>query len=991
MDPARERQLSDLYHAALARPSEERAAFLKDACPADERLRAEVESLLRYEPAAERFLETPAAAAAANAQPMKLPHDFGPYTLTALLGAGGMGEVYRARDLKLGREVAIKILPVHLTADTERAARFAREARLLATLNHPHIGAIYGLHEENGTTAIVLELVEGSTLADRLERGPLPIADALTIAQQIAEALETAHEKGIVHRDLKPANIVLQGGAVTSSDLRAKVLDFGLGKAIAPGPADAATMADSFDGTVDGRILGTPAYMSPEQARGLPVDKRTDIWAFGCVLFEMLSGRRPFSGDTVTDVMAAVVTNDPDWRGLPRDTPQRIRLLLARCLQKDPKLRLRDIGDARLELAPLDEAALGIAPAARSAEHKQTTSRFAWLAIAGLVLAIAGGVWWIGRDAPTSASPAAASAPVDRPLSRLTFDPGLQSDATFSPDGRSIAYASNRAGNSDIWVQSLDGGQPRQLTNSPAAETQPAWSPDGTRIVFKSDDGTGGLFRIPAHGGPATQLTSFGMLPVWSADGTEILFRTGIFPRAHAVYTVSPDGGAAPRELAAVFLRQAIWAWVAPHPDGRISAIGLHPERGRGFYTVSRDGSHVVASTIPPDLPLDLVGLERGSRFQWNAKGTALYLEALYHGVRSIWRVRVNPDTLAWAAADRLTTGSGADVSAVLSRDGTRLAFTVEQEIVRLWAYPLEANAGRITGPGVPITPEDGRSRASALSPDGRYVAYLMLRTGSNASNLLLTDIDAGITETIAANASAAAWSPDSGTLAYLVPRGDNPLTTERALVARPLGRSETIIRTWNKESFLFPSGWTPDGQFVLGTYNIPGSAVRAKAASWPAASSAAPEHRILLEDPAKALWQVGMSPNGQWLAFVAGLTDRPFIEMHIARPRASASEWIRVAADHPWPDKPRWSPDGKLLYFISNQGSSFFNLWAVRFDPDRGEVVEAPFRLTRFDSAAEIMAPDVYTSQIGIGKGRAVLEIATVRGNIWLLENVDR
>ncbi len=280
----------------------------------------------------------------------------GPYTIVAPLGAGGMGEVYRARDTKLGRDVAIKILPSHFTADPERRARFAREARLLATLNHPHIGAIYGLEEADGVTALVLELVEGPTLADRLARGPLPIAEALAIARQIAEALDAAHEKGIVHRDLKPANIVLQSARTRwrpSGDVRAKVLDFGLAKTMAVGSEGDLTQrpSGSLDGTAEGRILGTPAYMSPEQARGQAVDKRTDIWAFGCVLFEMLAGRRAFRRrhDVRHDRRASWSASRTGPRCPPRRPPS-IRTLLDRCLRKDPAKRLHDIADARIEL-----------------------------------------------------------------------------------------------------------------------------------------------------------------------------------------------------------------------------------------------------------------------------------------------------------------------------------------------------------------------------------------------------------------------------------------------------------------------------------------------------------------------------------------------------------------------------------------------------------------------------------------------------------------
>ena len=270
----------------------------------------------------------------------------GPYEILSALGAGGMGEVYRARDTKLNRDVALKVLPPAFTADTDRVARFEREARLLASLNHPRIGSIYGLEDTGSTPALVLELVEGDTLDERVRRGPLPVPEALAIAQQIADALEAAHASGIVHRDLKPSNIKI------THDGMVKVLDFGLARALAADGSepDLAKSPTMTAGTIPGVILGTAAYMSPEQARGRPVDKRTDVWAFGCVLFEMLTGSSAFGRETLTDTIAAVVGAEPDWTLLPSETPAGIRHLLTRCLQKDARRRIHDIADARIEV-----------------------------------------------------------------------------------------------------------------------------------------------------------------------------------------------------------------------------------------------------------------------------------------------------------------------------------------------------------------------------------------------------------------------------------------------------------------------------------------------------------------------------------------------------------------------------------------------------------------------------------------------------------------
>src|SRR5216683_3197963 len=292
----------------------------------------------------------------------------GPYEIVAPLGAGGMGEVYRARDTKLGREVALKFLPPLFTADADRVARFEREARLLASLNHPHIGAIYGFEDAGNVPALVLELVEGDTLDDRVRRGPLPLSETLALAQQITDALDAAHRAGIVHRDLKPSNIKITPDGVV------KVLDFGLAKALTaegsdPNLSKSATMTAS--GTIAGVILGTAGYMSPEQAKGRPVDRRTDIWAFGCVLYELLTGKKAFEGETTSDVLAAVIRAEPDWQALPSATPTKICDVLRRCLQKDKTLRLRDAGDARIEIhealiAPKDAGATHAGAAPRS-------------------------------------------------------------------------------------------------------------------------------------------------------------------------------------------------------------------------------------------------------------------------------------------------------------------------------------------------------------------------------------------------------------------------------------------------------------------------------------------------------------------------------------------------------------------------------------------------------------------------------------------------
>ena len=344
--------VSDLFHAALKRSPEERIAFLREACEGDHALQQELEALLQYDPTATGFLETPAAEMLGHGRveaARMLGRQLGPYQIVALLGAGGMGEVYRAHDTDLKRDVAIKVLPDVVAHDAERLTRFQREARVLASLNHPNIAHIHGLQRTDGTTALVMELVDGATLADRIARGPIPVDEALLIARQIAEALEAAHEHGIIHRDLKPANVkVREDGTV-------KVLDFGLAKAIES--IETAGTSASMSPTITspavtrlGVILGTAAYMSPEQAKGRAADRRADVWAFGAVLYEMLTGRRAFDGEGVSETLANVMHVEPAWEALPAGLAPSVVALLRRCLAKDPKKRMRDIGDVGLAL-----------------------------------------------------------------------------------------------------------------------------------------------------------------------------------------------------------------------------------------------------------------------------------------------------------------------------------------------------------------------------------------------------------------------------------------------------------------------------------------------------------------------------------------------------------------------------------------------------------------------------------------------------------------
>ena len=511
------RRVEALCQAALERPVADRDAFLRGAC-SDDQLRHEVETLLGREPAAERFLETGVGAAVAAVMPTPpLPgRRVGPFVVGPLLGAGAMGEVYRAHDVDLNRDVALKILPEPFALDSDRLARFKREAQVLASLNHPNIAAIHGFEESNGVQALVLELVEGPTLADRLAGGPVPIVEALPIARQIAEGLEAAHEQGIVHRDLKPANVKLR------PDSAVKVLDFGLAKVLQPeaatgGDLTASPTITSRSMVERGVILGTAAYMSPEQARGRPADKRSDVWAFGAVLYEMLSGQMAFKGEDVYETLSAVVGRDIDWAALPSPTPPSVRRLIERCLDRDPRHRLRDIGEARIVLEnpePPTMAGPLLAPPPPSSRWRRAVP----VALAAIVAAAAAGLAWQFKPSPPL-QVARLSFPIPEGQS---LSSGARRVLAISPDGTQMVYAAVPAG---LYLRSLSASEPKLIrgTESDATIGEPAFSPDGQWIVFTGFlDKT--LKKVPVSGGAPVPICPVGSVHgvTWESDG--ILF-----------------------------------------------------------------------------------------------------------------------------------------------------------------------------------------------------------------------------------------------------------------------------------------------------------------------------------------------------------------------------------------------------------------------------------------------------------------------------------
>ncbi len=922
------------------------------------------------------------------------------YEIRRPLGAGGMGEVYLAQDTKLGRSVAIKVLSSQVASDGARIRRFEQEARAASALSHPNVCVVHALGEtSDGQPYFAMEYIEGQTLRHLLQTRPPTLKAALDMAIQVAAGLGAAHAIGIVHRDLKPENVIVR------TDGLVKVLDFGLAK-LAPGglPNDEATR--TLVQTDSGVVMGTYTYMAPEQARGQEVDGRADIWALGVMLYELVSGRVPFTGHTPSDVMVAILDRAPaPLDKLNPAIPHELQRIVAKALRKDRAQRYQTIADLRLDLealrGELQSASQDAAPAAASLPsattpqpiRRESSAEFILTGLARHRMAaatvlsvsavlIAGAVW---RMRGATSGPSISSAThVQRNLTRLTFGRGLQTDPTLSPDGRFFAYASERAGNFDIWVQPVAGGDAVQITKDPEPETQPAWSPDGSTIAFRSEKGGGGLFAVPALGGPSRRLTTTGERPAWSRDGSEILYQVGPFLNAGEgllrMYAVAAEGGV-PQELAGPVLEHGTWRWIAQHPDGRLSAVGTHETQGVGFYTFSRSGEHLVKSNISSAAALISPNQFGRCRFVWNRDGTRLYFEAPVK-VDNLWRIDVDPATLEWRGAERLTTGGGSDIDAVLSADESRLVYVQQSFSRRLWSFPFDAAAGRVIGQGAPFSEDGGDANVSDLSRDGSAAVYELIRPGTDQVDLWLHRFETGSGQLLVQDGHIPVWSSD-GRVAFLKWR-----KRESALMVREADGTERQVSPWRENPILLPSGVPPGSKALLvtalGTEGAPLWLWNLERLN------DAPQH-VVIDRARMNFWQAKVSPNGRWLAFAAETLGHPEPGKIRIAPMgdASVTEWADVPGLS-GVDKPRWAPDGRTLYFLWNRGG-FQNLAGIRFDPDRGVTVGEPFEVTHFTSPDLIVTPYLDRTDTGIAAHRAILTMMSSTGSIWMLDNVDK
>jgi serine/threonine protein kinase len=791
------------------------------------------------------------------------------YEITSHLGSGGMGDVYQATDTKLGRSVAIKFLPETFSHDTERVARFQREARVLASLNHSNIAGIYGVEEIESRHFLVMELVAGETLADRIKRGAIPIEEALPLAKQVAEALEEAHEKGIIHRDLKPANIKL------TPDGKVKVLDFGLAKAYEtetskPNLSQSPTI--SVAATNAGVILGTAAYMSPEQARGRTVDRRADIFAFGCVLYEMLTGRPTFEGEDITEILGRVVTTEPDWSRLPAGTPSSIARLLRRALKKDPRQRLGDIRDARIEIEEAGMAAQEAVPTPASRR-----SRWPWiasLAVAALII--------LSMAIPTArhvfeTPPPEMRVEINTPPTSSPFDFAL------SPDGRHLVFVAAGERGPQLWLRSLDQTESQPMAGTEGA-LSPFWSADSRSVGFFASRR---LHRVDIAGGSPKPLADApgGLGGAWNADGT-ILFVPGANSPVMRVAASGGDPVAIVRpERASSSLR---FPWFLP--DGRhflFVAFDLNGEV-RGIYLGSLDGGEPKRLTTQP------------------TPGVAAYLRNRVVSIRQGALVAQQLDIARGElTGDPVTLADSAGPANVLafsvSADG-KVAYRsggVGRSAQLTWFDRVGKTLGTVGGPS-------DNQEYPELSPDDRQVA--VRRNVSGNVNVWLWDLLRGSYTKFTFDASDTypVWSPDGARIAFRSFRNGNSSLYSR--LSNGAGDERLLVESPSNK---VPQDWSKDGRFLL--YYETQAEGRDLWLLDLTVKDAKP--RVVVNTPFQET-MAQFSPDGRWIAYQTDESGQSEIVVQ-AFPEPRGKSKVSTAGG----SQPRWRADGKELYFIAPDG----------------------------------------------------------------------
>ncbi|HVS61977.1 MAG TPA: protein kinase [Thermoanaerobaculia bacterium] len=878
MDRERWRRIDEIFAEALQQPDVERARFIDQACGADSWLHSEVESLLAHH-RNDDFLETPAAAWAmagsAGTEPATpVGERLGRFEVLEKLGAGGMGEIYLAHDPKLERRVALKLLPAHFAADPERVRRFRREALTLSALNHPNILTVYEVVEVGGQELLVSELIQGVTLREVLRRGPPPVATALDVAAQVARALEAAHRVGIVHRDVNPGNVMIRADGLV------KLLDFGIAKAARGGEAAEGGHGSPAVRTQTGMILGTVAYLSPEQARGDATGNRADIWALGCVLYEMLTARQAFPGATESDVLAAILTRDPDWGELPAHTPYLVRRLVRRCLEKNPNRRVHDVTDVRLEI---EEAAAD--PLAAPAREPRARPWMPWAATGlAIPLAVALGVTapWKSPSAPTPAlrfelpHPTGGSFHTSVEAATLALSPDGSRLGFITPDPLGAATT--------IWIRPLAELEAHGVLGTEEAISL-FWSPDGGSLGFVAD---GKLKRMPADGGVPVVVCSVepgsGVSGTWGRD--QILFAS---IQGDAIYRVAASGGTPAPALRPDPGRdevRVLWPWFLPDGE-RFLYLALHS-----------DGTSELRLAGPRGLSRSVAPLS--SRFELVDPGFLVFVrdEALIAQRFDPRRVALVGSPLSLAPAVRWLGATGAAAFAT-ARSGT-VALATRSDLVRITRLD---GAGRPTG-GIG---DAFRGLSVSLSPDGRRALVDRLRAGLASYDIWVVDLDRGVATRVTDQPGTEhhpRWLSDGTAILYSATKGGSPNLVRRDLASDsetkpvPSGPHQIAVGL-TPDRRLFYRQKTPDGFELL--------AIPVESGGAPAGKPV----QVLRPD----IEDAALSPDGRLLAFVRGEDGRPQLFLR----QVDGGEAIRVSRSGA--ETASFGTNGETIYFTTSDG----------------------------------------------------------------------
>ncbi|HXD17652.1 MAG TPA: protein kinase [Vicinamibacterales bacterium] len=832
----------------------------------------------------------------------------GPYEILSVLGAGGMGEVYRARDPRLGRDVAIKILAGSVLHEADRIARLQREAQVLAALNHPHIAQIYGVEEADAGLALVMELVPGETLADRLAQGPVAVAEALAVARQIAEALEAAHEQGIIHRDLKPANVSI------TPDGTVKVLDFGLAKLTGPAegvphpprvgagfsqpePSLSPTITSPALMTGAGVILGTAAYMSPEQARGKVADKRSDVWAFGCVLFEMLTGRRPFEADEVSDTLAMVLMKEPEWSMLPAATPPSIRTLLRRCLEKDRKKRLPDIGSARLEI---DEA-MSAPPSQMSmqAQHAPASARgqrVAWgvAALAAIAAAVVAAIHFTER--PPEA-PSSIRIPVTPPPNDIFSPiPGTSTSMALSPDGRKIVFlVASSSGDRTLAIRLLDRDDAQELPGTNGA-TGPFWSPDSRFVGFFAADAK--LRKIDITGGPPQTVCDVPLSArnagTWNDEGV-ILVAQNTGP----LMQVRAGGGT---------LAPATTLDKTSNEVGHLSPWFL-PDGRHFLYTAWTAAGSATSGTV-------YVGSLGGStrRIQVAISDA----KAIYASGHLLYTRQSQLLAQPFDLEEYATTGDPVVVADNVYGVSGVAAFHASATGALAYRPDLTLQQTRLTivdraGKPLAMVGEAADQTALEISPDGERVAVSVYDAAKQTRDLWIHDLHRNVATRLTFDAGdewMSAWSPDGSRLAF---SGARPAQLE--VLQKPANGSGAEERLTSGTGNEYVSSWSADGRFILYYIGNAGSATSNDIWVLPTAGDRKPQPFLESAFPEA---NARFSPDGRWVAYRSDESGRR--EVYVVPFPGPGGKWPISTSGG---DFPRWRGDGRELFYLASGTSA--------------------------------------------------------------------